>query len=241
MNIDHSFESLVTAIVPTLNEGASIYRLLEKLSELYPDLNVLVVDDNSSDDTQDKVREFAKKIGKEKQYQLLERIDVKVRGITASVLDGLARIESEYFFVMDGDLQHPPEAVAKMLAELEAGNDIVVGERSPYVERQGLHRVLITWTATQLAKFYLKLRDFRLLDPMAGFFGAKFSSIEVALEESNRSRFEPEGYKVLFDLLRIVPKDLKLSSFSYDFTLRSGGESKLRPVHAWFFLRSMFK
>ncbi len=227
----------LTIIIPTLNEGANISILIDKLTSLYNGINIIVSDDGSTDDTQEVV--LAKK-DRNPKINLIDRSSEEFKGITASVLSAFKVLSTKYFLVMDGDLQHPPESVIKLIDKLSQGSQIVIAERSPYVERQGLHRVLITKCATWVAQAYLLLKGFYVSDPMAGFFGGDMEYVNSHI--SNRSkRFEPQGYKILFDLLRILPRTTKISRVSYDFAMRPGGESKLRPAHAWYFFKSLFK
>ena len=48
--------------------------------------------------------------------------------------------------------------------------------------------------------------------------------------EENRDQLEMKGYKALFDLMKYIPKDAKLSEFAYDFGEREAGESKISAM-----------
>lgn len=230
--------SEVTVVIPTLNERATIFQLLEQLQNLYNGIRVLVVDDSSSDGTGELVARFAAACGP--HVSLLERTDRTDFGLTASVLDGLRQVSTEYFIVMDGDLQHPPETVQALCSQLAGGAELSVARRLPYIERQGLHRVFMTQLSTWLAKGKLKTRGLTIADPMSGFFGGHTKSIR-RICAGNAERFERSGYKVLFDLLRIAGNHLTVQQVPYHFGVRPGGTSKLRPAHALYFLRSLFR
>jgi len=94
----------VTVIIPTLNEEANIRELIGIILKLYKGVRVIVVDDASTDNTRDFVRILAKR---NKEIMLLDRSG-KVRGLTASVLDGANLVKTEKMIIIDGDLQHPP-------------------------------------------------------------------------------------------------------------------------------------
>jgi dolichol-phosphate mannosyltransferase len=230
----------VTVIIPTLNESQTIGQLVTSLADQYPGIKVLVADDVSKDGTQEIVRRLGVELAARAQVELLERLDAAERGITAAVLDGLARVETQYFAVMDGDLQHPPEVLGRLIDELAAGRTMAVAIRLPYQENQGLHRIAMTRVATRLARLYLRARGVRVSDPMSGFF-AGVTAVLRPLGADNRSRFEPEGYKILFDLLKVIDPRESIGQVSYQFAFRTGGTSKLRPAHAFFFLRGLFK
>lgn len=224
----------LTVIIPTLNEEKNIGELLEELNSLYPEIHVFVVDDNSQDQTATIVLD--------KKYKLKAEINVLVRkespGLTASVLDGILNTTTEYFLVMDGDLQHPCSVVKELYDKLIQDKDLVVGARIPYNENQGIHRIIFTRFATLLAKFYLNLKGSEVKDPMSGFFAGRTEIFKTYAND--KARFELAGYKVLFDFLKIL-KDLRIDNVYYQFRFRKGGKSKLRFAHALYFLRSITK
>lgn len=228
-----------TILIPTLNEAETISQLITALLVRYPGVNLLVIDDVSHDGTQDIVRAAA--AGAEPgRVSLIERREAAERGITASILDGLNHVPTPFFLVMDGDLQHPPEIAGEVMAEVQSGADIAAGARLPYRENQGLHRILMTRLATRLAKRHLARRGYHVADPMSGFFGGKTDLVRAAANGA-RERFEPRGYKIFFDIMRVIAPGLTFKQVHYQFGLRERGHSKLRPAHAFYFLRSMFR
>jgi len=76
----------VTVIIPTLNEEKNIDTLIQKLAGLYPGIHIIVSDDGSSDNTQEKVLLFAQK---NLSIQLLDRSKEPIHGLSASVVDGI--------------------------------------------------------------------------------------------------------------------------------------------------------
>ena len=89
---------------------------------------VLFVDD-SSDGTADAIRTAGRQSGM--AVRLIHR-GVKARrgGLSGAVVLGLTHARGTWAVVMDGDLQHPPELVARMVAIGQArGLDLVVGSR----------------------------------------------------------------------------------------------------------------
>jgi dolichol-phosphate mannosyltransferase len=235
--VDRASYQNLTIIIPTFNEATNIGVLVKRLLELYPEVGILVVDDASSDGTQQVVSEIAQS---HKQVELFERQNVADRGITASVLDALERVTTTYFLVMDGDLQHPPEVVERFIARFNEGAQIVSGARLPYHEDRPLHRTLITWFATVAAKIYLLCRGITIADPMSGFFGGETELVRNTCRQ-HRKRFEPRGYKVLFDLLRVIDPTVTIDQVFYRFGVRPGGNSKLRAMHVVYYLRSLLR
>ena len=219
-------------IIPTLNEARCIGTLIDEILEHTPNSRIIVADDGSNDGTQEVVRDKLSE-GTSNIY-LLERTDAVERGITASVLDGIDCVETSMCIVMDGDLQHPPEAIPAMLQELEGGAQLVAGYRLPYTEVQALHRVLATRVSTWLAKLSLRSKGVKVRDPMSGFFAFRTADIKSGVKE-HKDRFEGTGYKVLFDILRTFGHSLEIAEVPYEFRIRLGGKSKLAPKHGWVF------
>ena len=231
----------LSIVIPVLNEAENLPRLLHSLFALYPGVKVIVADDGSSDGTQALVREMADSILPEgSKAVLLDRCCAPVKGLTVSVLDGLNEADSEYFAVMDGDMQHPPEVIGRMVWELKHGADLAAAARLPYQENQSRTRIVITRISKWIARLRLRLCGIRIKDPLSGLFACRTALAKNAIAAAS-GRFERQGYKVLFDLLRILPRRTKIAEVDYQFGLRFGGRSKLRPVHAFYFLRSVFK
>ena len=228
----------LTIISPTLNEESNIQKLFESLRENFPTAKIIIVDDGSKDATQKLVQDFA---AKDPAASLLDRGAQPVKGITASVVDGIKLVETKYFAVIDADLQHPPAVLKELYQQAQSSLQVVSGVRAPYQENQGLHRILVTKIATKLAKLYLQLfKKLTVSDPMSGFFLMETELAKDLISKSSH-RFELTGYKIFFDLLKVAPKGLKYGEVQYQFAFRTGGKSKLSPKHALVFLRGLFK
>jgi dolichol-phosphate mannosyltransferase len=180
----------LTVVVPTYQEVANIPLLVERLKAVREqgqlELDLLLMDDDSRDGSAELVERMALP-----WVKLITR--TADRGLSQAVLDGLRRSRSDVLAVMDADLSHPPETLPKMLAQLAAGADFVVGSR--FVEGGttdddwGLFRWLNSRVATLLALPLTTIKD-----PMSGFFMLRRSTFEAGRE------FNPVGYKIGLEL-----------------------------------------
>lgn len=230
--------SNLTIISPTLNEEANIIQLLNVLTEEFPAAKIIIADDGSRDATQQIVKDYS---NNNPFVSLLDRSDQLLKGITASVVDAVQLVETKYFAVIDADLQHPPAVLKQLCLLAEQGANVVSGVRAPYQENQGIHRIFVTRVATGLAKLYLKIfKQLSVSDPMSGFFLMEAKLAKDLIAQSV-SRFEPTGYKIFFDLLKVSPKGINYQEVQYQFAFRTGGKSKLSPRHALVFLRGLLK
>ncbi len=222
-----------TVIIPVLNEGRNIGRLLQLLTESYKGISILVADDGSRDNTQLAVRSFAER---NRNAKLIDRSNAAIKGLTASVMDSVRKANTKYVIIMDGDLQHPPEAIRELAEKLKS-LDVVGAARRNVLVSWPWNRKLISMVATELARLRLGKN---IQDPLSGFFGARTELFKGVLAKSGK-RFEKEGYKVFFDLLKCCPKGTRIGHVYYDFGLRKGGESKIRMRHMLIFFRSLFR
>jgi dolichol-phosphate mannosyltransferase len=212
----------LTIIVPTRNESENVDPLLSRLARsLSVPATVLFVDD-SDDETPDHVRRAAANHYPRLQVQLLHRPVAERRGgLGGAVLAGLGHTDSTWVCVMDGDLQHPPERVATLLAAaVEQRVDLVVASR--YVsggrnEGLGVVRTLVSWGSTALAKMVFPRRLRGIRDPMSGFFLVRRALLTSAMT--------PRGFKILLEIAVRHP-GLTRCEVPFVFVERSAGTSK---------------
>ena len=226
-----------TVIVPTLNEEANISRLLDLLLQLYPGIQVRVADDGSRDRTREIVRDYH---ARHPAIALLDRSGEPVHGLTISVVDAARTVRTPFFVVIDGDMQHPPEKIEEIRQRLVDGADVVVGRRDRVLIPWPWHRRIISWIGVRLGRVRLKLRGAPTTDTMSGFFGVRTALFEQCAGP-NLGRFEPRGYKVLFDFLKLLPRGTRVDEVPYEFGLRTGGTSKISATHLLLYVRSLFQ
>jgi len=108
-----------TVIIPAYNEGQSIGNIVDKLIEMYPGFEVLVIDDGSTDDTALHAKNAGARVYRH-PYNI---------GNGAAVKSGIRVAHGDILVFMDADGQHRPEDVATMLAHFP-DYDMVIGARS---------------------------------------------------------------------------------------------------------------
>src|SRR3979411_2950811 len=113
----------VLVIIPAYNEAQSLPDLIHELRMKYPAFDVLVMDDGSTDDT-------AVALSKLQARVISLPCNLGVGGAVQTAL--LVALEEDYDIAIqvDGDGQHPPGEISKLLAAMEAkGADRVLGSR----------------------------------------------------------------------------------------------------------------
>ena len=220
---NHRSTCQITVVVPTRNEQANVSPLVERLTAALRgrSARVLFVDD-SDDDTPSEVLRVAATSGL--PVELLHRTGAeRTGGLGGAVLAGLRRAGSRWVVVMDGDLQHPPELVPRLVdAGEQQGVDVVVASRHiPGGATTGLSsvsRVLVSGLSITLSKVAFPKRLKGVSDPMSGFFALRPESFDLDV-------LHPEGFKILLELLA-RSDGVKKSEVPFVFGARNAGESK---------------
>ncbi|HVI55380.1 MAG TPA: glycosyltransferase family 2 protein [Luteibacter sp.] len=135
--------SRISIILPAKNEAAALRDLLPRLTAAQPGAEVIVVDDGSTDDTRD-VCAACGVICLSSPYSM---------GNGAAIKRGARAANGEILVFMDGDGQHEPADVARLIARLDQGFDMVVGARdweSQAGVGRGLANTLYNWLASRM-------------------------------------------------------------------------------------------
>jgi glycosyltransferase involved in cell wall biosynthesis len=147
----------VTILLPAYNEEQAIAATIQKIKELHPDFEILVVDDGSTDNTISAAIDAGANVWPH-PYNI---------GNGAAIKTGLRCAKGDWVIMMDSDGQHKPEDIAKLL-EHKDSFDMVVGARSQG-SKTSLHRdianKLYNWFASYVTKFKIKdlTSGFRLM------------------------------------------------------------------------------
>ncbi|MEY2169859.1 MULTISPECIES: glycosyltransferase family 2 protein [unclassified Rhodanobacter] len=133
----------LSIILPAKNEAPALAELLPRLHSAHPEAEIIVVDDGSTDDTC--------RICAEAGVNCLS--SPYSMGNGAAIKRGARAASGEVLVLMDGDGQHDPADVARLLAKLHEGYDMVVGARdwgSQAGVGRGLANTLYNWLATRM-------------------------------------------------------------------------------------------
>jgi len=130
-------------VIPAKNESSSIGRVVESLASLYPEAEIIVVDDGSTDGTDD----IAEKLG----ASVIRHPYSKGNG--AAIKSGARAATGDIILFMDADGQHSPDDVHRLLNKLDQGFDMVVGARQSGSQAsvgRGLANKFYNWFASYM-------------------------------------------------------------------------------------------
>jgi dolichol-phosphate mannosyltransferase len=209
-------------VVPTHNEADNIGRLICELRAVLPTIDVMVVDDASSDDTRQTVRELA---GADPGLRLVER-DTK-RGLGDAYLHafGLAVAEGYDAVVqLDADLSHDPAVLPMMLDLADRGIALVIGSRYiPGGTVTGWPRRR-TWLSRWGNRYVAIMLGLAINDATAGFRVYRTDTLAaIGLDGVQASGY---GFQVEM-AYRVVRAGLSVVEVPIAFTDRVAGDSKM--------------
>jgi dolichol-phosphate mannosyltransferase len=208
-------------IIPTYNEIDNIEKMLKTLFSLYPQINVLILDDGSPDGTATIVKKYQEE---QKNLHIIERTGKLGLG-TAYITGFKWALERDYQFIfeMDCDFSHDPKDLSRLL-EAAQTNDLVIGSR--YID--GIR--IINWPFRRLllsycASIYTRIiTGLDVLDVTGGFK----CFTRTALEELDLDRVISNGYSFQIELnFKVWSKGLKIKEVPIIFTERRDGQSKM--------------
>ncbi len=211
-------------IIPTFNERENIELIIKALLDPYPDLHVLVVDDNSPDGT----ATIVTKLLSEYDGRLYLESRKSKDGLGTAYIHGfkwaLAR-NYEFIFEMDADFSHNPEDVPILYeACIKNEADLVIGSRyvtGVNVVNWPMSRVLMSYFASKYVQWITRMD---LKDTTAGFVCYRSS----LLRKINLDKIKFIGYAFQIELkFKSYLLDAKIVEVPVIFTDRSRGKSKM--------------
>lgn len=184
--------SLIVAVYNLGGEVRSLYEsIISEMESLDGAFQLIFVDDGSTDDTGDILREM---VQKDKRVRL-----VRMRmmfGEAAALEAGLKHSSGERIIYMSGRVRINPQDIRRILLRLDEGEDLVVGWRSP--RRDAVINRWISWIFNKMAS---RISRVKLHDINSGVIGSSRSVFEKIQFYGDLYNFIPilaaqQGYRV---------------------------------------------
>nr|WP_267901106.1 glycosyltransferase family 2 protein [Amycolatopsis panacis] len=151
----------VLIVMPALNEQASVGSVLAEVRRVLPEIDILVVDDGSQDQTARIAREAGAEVAR-------LAVNLGVGGAMRTGFRYAAARDYDVVIQVDADGQHDPEEVAALLSALDAGADIAIGSR---FAGKGAYRAVgpRKYAMVALSLVFSRLARHKLTDVTSGF------------------------------------------------------------------------
>jgi dolichol-phosphate mannosyltransferase len=211
-------------VVPTYNEEANIRELLDEIFRLALPLDVLIVDDNSPDQTQAIIESM--------QETYPDRLHLYKRegkrGLGTAYIEGFRwalKRDYEFIFEMDADFSHNPKDLEVLYHTCQSEDqDLVIGSRyvtGVNVVNWPMGRVLLSFLASKYVGF---VTGMPLKDTTAGFACFRRS----VLETIDLDKIKFKGYAFQIEMkFATWQNGFSIREVPIIFTDRSRGESKM--------------
>jgi len=220
-------QKLVSVIIPTYNESASIKKMIHETKELHEQfpVEIIVIDANSTDNTaQIAEDENVKVIRRNKKY-----------GKGADFWYAAQKATGDYIVQIDADLQFDPKEIPLLVTALDKGADVALAWRithkeAPFIRTLG-NIIFCTVTSIIIGK--------RINDVVAGFKAfRKDALLSLHLQESH---FGYEGEVVV----KAVRLKYKIAQVPVNYKPRLTGKSQVNPLKdgpltIWSILKARF-
>ncbi len=248
----------IAVIIPTYNEAGAIGALFDEMAGVFAEAPqhewyVVIVDANSPDGTADIVR------AKMLQYPNIRLIvETGKRGIAPAYVTGmryaLEELHADAFVEFDGDGQHDPKDIIRLIEVLDSGHEYAIGSR--YVAGGGIPKEWATYRKilSRFGSLYARLLlDLPVYDATSGLKATRASAAKYLPLGEGELLSKQYAYKLQFlyaltragvsikeipIVFRIREHDISKSAW-YDIveSLRLTLLMRLQTLYEWRFLR----
>ena len=208
-------------IIPTYNEISNIQKLIPVLRGSYPEVDILVVDDNSPDGTGDYVDKLKLEDSK---VQLIKRSGKL--GLGTAYVEGFKHmLKNDYQLAvqMDADFSHDPKEIKNFLALMD-DYDLVIGSRY----KKGVN--VINWPMSRLLLSYFANIYTKVITgmPICDATGGYKCFTRKTLQSINLDTIHSNGYSFQIEMnFKTWKKGFKIKEIPIVFNDRTEGNSKM--------------
>tara|TARA_Y200000002_G_C22605015_1_gene631192 strand:- start:396 stop:1100 length:705 start_codon:yes stop_codon:yes gene_type:complete len=217
----------------TYNESGNIEVFIEKILRLNLQTDILIIDDNSPDETWKIIENYQKK---ESNIFLIKR-EKKLGLDTAhkTAFNYANNNDYDYLITLDADLSHDPSVISYFIEELKT-NPFVIGSR--YIKggknEMSIDRYLLSFFGNKLIKYLLKIESDEFTTSYRGFDLKKLKNFDI-------NNVESKGYSFFMETIYLIHKSgLGIKQIPIKFKHRQIGSSKIPKIEILRTLKNLF-
>ena len=210
-------------IIPCYNEQDSIVRVIDNLKSNAPQVDYLIINDCSTDGTE--------KILKENGYNYINNpINLGIGGGVQAGYKYAAQYGYDIAVQMDGDGQHDPKYLAKVIAPVENGQfDMAIGSR--FIEKEGFQTSFMRrFGINIISGLIFILTGKRIKDTTSGFRACNRKLIEFFAANYADDYPEPEA------IMACVASGFSVGEVAVVMEERQGGVSSIRSLKSAYYM-----
>ena len=220
-------------LMPCYNEEACIADVIDSITQVLPEVYLIMVNDGSADNT---ARIISEKAALNDHVILLDLpINLGIGGAVQTAFCYAARNSFEYAVKVDGDGQHPVDQIPRLLEALRKENaDMVIGSR--FLEKEGFQS---TFCRRMGITFFRVLNSLlirqTITDNTSGF--RAYSRRALLFAEKHYPSFDyPEPEEVIL----MAQNGFKIVEVPVVMACRQGGSSSISPLKAVYYMLKVF-
>ena len=217
----------------TYNEKENITILIEKIINLHRDIDILIIDDNSPDQTGVLLKNLQKTI---KNLKVIIR--KKKMGLDTAhklAFNFSKKNNYEKFITLDADLSHDPREIPKIIDLLDS-NSFVIGSR--YMQggkcEMSFLRLILSVIGNKIIKYILNIKSDEFTTSFRGFNLSKLNNFSLDMVNS-------EGYSFFMETIYLLNKlGHNIYEIPIEFKNRTQGKSKIPKLEILRTLKNLF-
>lgn len=208
-------------IIPAYNEEASILQVIRDIRRHQPSLDIVVIDDGSTDLT-------AQRVEAEGVALITHRKNQGIGGAVQSGLKYASAGKYDFAVQIDADGQHDPSSLEQLLDSL-GDVDLVIGSR--FIEETSYPGTFFRWIGNRVLSLCIWMSTGRWVHDSTSGYRVFGKSVFPLLTESYWREFpEPES------IVLLLKQNFRIKEVSVEMRKRQGGKSSIGMLQSMYLM-----
>lgn len=221
----------LSVVIPLYNEDGNVQAVVDRVAAALAgtplDLEIVLVDDGSVDDTWLRIQAAAARDDAVKGYRLSRNF-----GHQQALLAGIEKATGDAVVSMDGDLQHPPELIPELVAHWMRGCQIVTTQRRDTAAVHPLKRATSRW----FYRAFSKLAEVELSEGSSDFrlIGRPALNELLRMQSPNpflRGAVQTLGFRSASVPFDVAPRHSGVSKYGVRRMAKFASSAMVSPLH----------